>query len=138
MQERNEPRIFYIKYSYPYHVTPFPTCFDCTGTPNSKVRIFVHVTEILFYKVLHEDFSDRYLGVKISNKIISESSSCLLYIFLFFFLFLREELCLSWIGRDWGSVDGQFVMSYIKRLQWRCRPCMHIIAFSRFSLESVL
>ena len=37
------------------------------------------------------------------------------FIFLFFF-FLREELCLSLIGRDWGSVDGQFVMYYIKRL----------------------
>ena len=40
------------------------------------------------------------------------------FIFLFF-SFLREELCLSLIGRDWGSVDGQFVMYYIKRLYWR-------------------
>ena len=82
------------------------------------MRIFVHVTEISLYNVLHGNFSDRYLGVKISNKIISESSSCLLFYFPVFFLFLREELCLSWIGlgRDWGSVDGQFVMYYIKRL----------------------
>ena len=81
------------------------------------MRIVVHVTEILFYEVLHENFSNRYLGVKISNKIISESSSYLLFYFpVFFFFFLREELCLSLIGRDWGSVDGQFVMYYIKRL----------------------
>ena len=80
------------------------------------MRIVVHVTEILFYEVLHENFSNRYLGVKISNKIISESSSYLLFYFPVFFFFLREELCLSLIGRDWGSVDGQFVMYYIKRL----------------------
>ena len=79
------------------------------------MRIIVHATEILFYKVLHENFSNRYLGVKISNKIISESSSCLLCYFPAF-IFLREELCLSLIGRDWGSVDGQFVMYYIKRI----------------------
>ena len=80
------------------------------------MRIFVHVTEISFYNVLHGNFSNRYLGVKISNKIISESSSCLLCYFPAFFFFLREELCLSLIGRDWGSVDGQFVMYYIKRI----------------------
>ena len=77
------------------------------------MRIVVHVTEILFYEVLHENFSNRYLGVKISNKIISESSSYLLFYFPVFF-FARGALSL--IGRDWGSVDGQFVMYYIKRL----------------------
>ena len=78
------------------------------------MRIVVHVTEILFYEVLHENFSNRYLGVKISNKIISESSSYLLFYFPVFFFFARGALSL--IGRDWGSVDGQFVMYYIKRL----------------------
>ena len=89
-----------------------------TQEPQIQVRIVVHVSEILFYKVLHENFSNRYLGVKISNKIISESSSCLLFYFPVFFLFffLREELCPLVDGRDWGSVDGQFVMYYIKRL----------------------
>ena len=89
-----------------------------TQEPQIQVRIVVHVSEILFYKVLHENFSNRYLRVKISNKIISESSSCLLFYFPVFFLFffLREELCPLVDGRDWGSVDGQFVMYYIKRL----------------------
>ena len=64
--------------------------------PQIQVRIVVHVSEILFYKVLHENFSNRYLGVKISNKIISESSSCLLFyfhvFFFFFFFFARGAL----------------------------------------------
>ena len=54
------------------------------------MRIVVHVTEILFYEVLHENFSNRYLGVKISNKIISESSSCVLVLFFLYF-FARGE-----------------------------------------------
>ena len=84
------------------------------------MRIVVHVSEILFYKVLHENFSNRYLRVKISNKIISESSSCFLFYFHVFFLFhvffCARSSVRSLIGRDWGSVDGQFVMYYIKRL----------------------
>ena len=102
------------------------------------MRIFVHVTEILFYKVLHEDFSDRYLGVKISNKIISESSSCLLYIFLFFFpFFARGALSLvdrkglgkcGWTVRDvlykTFIVEVPAVHAYYSILSFFSRICI--------------
>ena len=107
------------------------------------MRIVVHVSEILFYKVLHENFSNRYLGVKISNKIISESSSCLLFyfhVFFFFFFFLREELCplVDWkgLGKCGWTVCDVLYKTFIVEVAGR--PCMHILAFSRFSLESVL
>ena len=104
------------------------------------MRIFVHVTEISLYNVLHGNFSDRYLGVKISNKIISESSSCLLFYFPVFFFFARGALSLvdrarKGLGKCGWTVCDVLYKTFIVEVAGR--PCMHIIAFSRFSLESV-
>ena len=104
------------------------------------MRIFVHVTEISFYNVLHGNFSDRYLGVKISNKIISESSSCLLFYFPVFFLFFARG-ALSLVDRKGLGKCGWTVCDVLYKtfiVEVAGRPCMHIIAFSRFSVESVL
>ena len=104
------------------------------------MRIVVHVTEILFYEVLHENFSNRYLGVKISNKIISESSSYLLFYFpVFLFFFARGALSLvdrKGLGKCGWTVCDVLYKTFIVEVAGR--SCMHIIAFSRFSLESVL
>ena len=101
------------------------------------MRIVVHVTEILFYEVLHENFSNRYFGVKISNKIISESSSYLLFYFPVFFFCARSSLVdRKGLGKCGWTVCDVLYKTFIVEVAGR--SCMHIIAFSRFSLESVL
>ena len=61
------------------------------------------------------------------------------FIFLFFFFFARGALSLvdrKGLGKCGWTVCDVLYKTFIVEVAGR--PCMHIIAFSRFSLESVL
>ena len=79
------------------------------------------------------------LAIKLYQNLLLVS----FFIFMFFFVscfFLREELCplvdRKGLGKCGWTVCDVLYKAFIVEVAGR--PCMHIVAFSRFSLESVL